>query len=190
MYHACVLTAFGKADCQYVKAAFEAGHQNPHHPFTSKANMSIRDKLAPPPAILRQLAPFLRHIDLSKILRGPVAHDSQAVLPYWSVFASKHVNAISGSKALLSLCISDLPGASVSVRDSLVTCIPLISTLTSLTKLHISTAGGSVIHFQPLSQLTQLRDLGLQCMTASASCAHVLRSSRQTLQRVKLIALS
>ena len=77
-----------------------------------------------------------------------------------------------------------------SVPDSLVTCVPRIGTLTSLTKLHISTADSLVIDFQPLSQLTQLIELGLQCMTKPASCTHVLCSSRKTLRRVVLIALS
>lgn len=39
-------------------------------------------------------------------------------------------------------------------------------------------------------QLKQLADLALQCSILSASCAEVLRSNRQTLQRVALIALS
>ena len=108
---------------------------------------------------------------------------------YFPGFGSKHVDAIGGCKALQSLCVSDLTRSGVSVQASLVTRLPHIGALSSLTRLHISTAGRLNVDFQPLSQLTQLADLVLQCCALSASCADVLHS-RQTLQRVALIARS
>lgn len=157
---------------------------------TRKPGTFLGDALAPPPAVLQHLASFLLHINFCIIPRCYVASDRHVMYTYIPGFGSKHVDAISSCTALQSLCISDLTRSGVSVRDSLTTCMPRIGGLSSLTRLHISAAGSLNVDFQPLSQLKQLADLALQCGTLSASCAEVLGSNRQTLQRVALIALS
>ena len=66
-----------------------------------------------------------------------------------------------------------------------------IALLTSLTTLRLQFDNSSQLAgFQPLSQLSSLMDLTLQCACDLASCAGVLESSRHTLCRVHLASNS
>ena len=59
----------------------------------------------------------------------------------------------------------------------------------SLKKLHVS-IDEDKIDFSPLSQLSKIEDLALQCLGDEASCSEVLKSNRHSLQHVKLTSYS
>ncbi len=158
----------------------------------------MRLKLCPEPQhrrlpwtdTLTQLAPLLESVDYHSVpdlLATQVAfiHGSQAC------FGPDHVKALQAASHLQTLCISDSVHVMVQQQGitSLVSSIPTIANMRSLTKLHLTTSSRQP-DFGPLRQLTCLRDLALQCWGSSSHCAGVLHSNKACLQRVSIASES
>ena len=144
--------------------------------------------IAPPPAFIQQLAPFLTKIDLYSVATAQTSLSQQMRL-CCSAFTSAHITALqSCSNSLTVLCISDQK-LTLGHGTLLTQSIPAIAYLSGLTKLHLSLATSNpVADFQPLSQICTLKDIALQCSGGTASCSDVIISCSQTLRMVTLAA--
>ena len=142
-------------------------------------HISLKSSTTSPasPAILQTLAPLLHSVDLTPRQRGGTNVVSSAV-------KLAHLAALQHcSTTLDALYISHSHAPLLPTAGS----IAGIAQLSSLTKLHLSlqNAGEQDVNFRPLSQLSILEDLTLQsCRTVC--CAHVLRSSKQSLRCISL----
>ena len=150
---------------------------------------------APPPAVLGPLAPFLSSIDIYSIPREQTTckHQLHTLEAAHSAFTPAHIAALQHySSNLSALCISEFDlSRRVPLTVPLADSMADIAQLTGLTKLHLTLDNFSqLVDFQPLSQLSFLKDLALHCLSGAASCPDVLESSRDTLCHVSLASIS
>lgn len=142
------------------------------------------------PMILQHLAPCLHGIDLYSVPAEQFPAFDPSRMRH-SAFAHAHITALeSCSTSFTSLCISDRNIGSEHHTTSLASSLPAIAQLGSLTKLHLSLMYCSTpaSDLQPLSQLSSLEDLALQCGGGTASSPGVLLSCRLSLQTITLAA--
>ncbi len=142
-----------------------------------------RQTLPPAPAVLEQIAPFMRQLNYYTVQRELATSSLEDINRALRSFRPSHLMALQSASNLQTLCISDtIP---VDGNHSL---FP-IPTFHSLTKLHLTYRQGQP-DFQPLVSLNGLEDLALQCVGWSSSCHDVLCSSKHTLQQVTLASNS
>ena len=152
---------------------------------------SARDTPNPVPlVILQSLAPYLSSISLYSVPTELVTRPWPGLCAAHSGFTATHVAALRRCDARLStLCVSEIPTPLALPPDSIANSMADIAQLAGLAKLHLTFALTHLhLDFQPLSQLTTLTDLALQCYLNSASCVGVLDSNKQGLQHVILAA--
>ena len=146
---------------------------------------TAKAKLAPAPAVVKQLAPFFSSVDyhsMPDVLEPFPLSTHNLTDSSQLCLTESHVSSLaSGGQLLLTLCISDcVQPYSVSFTAQ----IPSIAALTNLTKLHLNLRGQP--DFSPLAQLDKLEDLALHCPGYRSDCSQVIDSNRFNLQRLTI----
>ena len=129
-------------------------------------------------AVLKHLAPLLRHLNYARVLSALVVHTDTATLQGW---APDSIHTLMSATSLRTLCITDRHQPSLSLN------LTVIAQLTSLVNLHLDFfETDDPVDFGPLNQLRTLRNLALQSYSSDLDCQGVLQSSRATLSYVTL----
>ena len=132
--------------------------------------------------IVWQLAPFLAGIDIYSIPAQQTTTNAHAYKAATSEFSCM-ADLMYCSAKLSTLCIAQSGWSPYRVADTLV----YIAQLQGLTKLHLTFSDSTQApDFQPLSTLSKLENLALQCACHSAACSSVLDSCRSSLRHVIL----
>ena len=141
---------------------------------------------APIAAVLELLAPFLKAWDDHVVTGGHMVDLDESLPQLRPALTSAHSTTLLMATSLQSLCVC-LDGSAAAANNM----IAAIATLRSLRRLHLVVPADA--NLGALAQLSSLEDFALQTImepqllyTPMASCGHVLRSSRDTLQAVQL----
>ena len=144
-----------------------------------------------PASALQLLAPLLHSIDMYTVPHQQTALSNYANSALFSGFTPAHRAALQYcSNRLSALCISDQHASVAQPVATIAGHTAVIAQLSSLTKLHLSLERSQVANFGPLSQLSSVQDLALQCLHRGVSCSGILTSSRLTLRHIILTAES
>ena len=141
---------------------------------------SQNQKRPAPASVLLILAPFLHCLDYHSASQHVITSGYSDIQNADHFITPEQTQTLQGASSLHTLCAS-------SSRDpaDMPANIALISTFISLITLQLSFPVGQP-EFAPLAQLTQLRDVALQCSGMHTSCSAVIYSNRHTLQRLQL----
>ena len=141
------------------------------------------------PTAIRHLGTNLHHFDTYSIPTEQPAASTNLQLASASAMTYSQVQALSGSAA--SVCTLWMCERGNQSFVGPMRVIEAVATMTKLTKLHLMVSGGfyrGPTDFRPLTQLSMLQDLALQCYDACNSCEGVLSWNRLTLRKVTLTA--
>ena len=142
--------------------------------------------LAPTPSVIKHLAPFLHHMDYYTIPDQHIYDCSQLSAMSQSNMTVSHVQALQqAATSLQSLCMANCRHDIAPLSAA----IEAMSYLKHLTRLHL-TLLATAADFSPLSQLSHLQEVGLQCCWPLACCQGVLSSCKDSLCIVTLAAVT
>ena len=155
-----------------------------HCQVTVNVVWRLRQQRQPTADIWRFLSPLLTEIDCFDVTNYVTDAESLDRASFLRHLVALLPNA--RPLAALSILLFDLsPIFDLDTGQAMTT----IGAFSGLTKLHLACVCGQV-DFQPLAPLSVLRDLALQSPLWASSCEGVLRSSKGTLRRLRLDALS